>query len=243
MVVIPVGSYTVRNLEGMEETYQGRVTFAEPLGVGVYEITFAEWDACGREGGCTYNPGDEGWGRDNRPIINVSWEDAQNYVHWLSNETGHAYRLLSEFEWDYAARGGTTTHFHWGKSVGRNRANCRGCGSQWNGEQTSQVGEFAMNAYGLHDVHGNVREWVEDCWSTQDWSYGPARGPMDGSPRLANHGGDCSKRVVRGGGWNSTPRNVRSANRTSFPVNERRNDTGFRVARTLDLRNSEQNEQ
>ena len=240
MVVIPVGSYTVRNLIGMEETYQGRVTFAAPLGVGVYEITFAEWDACRREGGCTDNPGDEGWGRDNRPVINVSWKDAQNYLHWLSNETGYTYRLLSEFEWEYAARGGTATHFHWGNSVGRNQANCKGCGSQWDGEQTSQVGEFAMNAYGLHDVHGNVREWVEDCWSTQDYSYGPARGPMDGSPRLARHGGNCSKRLVRGGAWNSTPMNIRSAKRWSFLVDERRNDTGFRVARTLDLRNSEQ---
>ena len=234
MVVIPAGSYTLHNLSGMEETYQGRVTFANPLAVGVYEITFAQWDTCHGAGGCSHNPGDEGWGRDNRPVINVSWEDAQEYVRWLSNETGEAYRLLSEFEWEYATRAGTRTHYHWGNAVGRNRANCAACGSQWDNARTSSVGSFSANAYGLRDVHGNVKEWVEDCRSTQLYSYGPAPGPMDGSPRLLRHGGDCSKRIVRGGSWNSIPMNIRSAKRASASLDTRHADIGFRVARTLD---------
>ena len=236
MVVIPAGSYPLRSLDGMEITYQGRVTIAEPLAVGVHEVTFEQWDACRRAGGCSHNPGDEGWGRGNRPAINVNWKDAQEYAHWLSSGTGRAYRLLSEFEWEFAARGGTATHFSWGKAVGRNRANCEGCGSRWDDEQTSPVGSFPANAYGLRDAHGNVREWVEDCWSRHTYhiGLGPIDGPMDGSPRLARHGGDCSRRIVRGGSWNSIPRDIRSAKRGSFAIDQRRNDTGFRVARTLD---------
>ena len=236
MVVIPAGSYVLRNINGMEIFYQGRVRIAYQLAVGVNEVTFAEWDACRVAGGCSHNPGDKGWGRDKRPVINVSWEDAQAYVRWLSRETGRAYRLLSEFEWEYAARAGTKTHYHWGNSLGRNRANCADCGSRWDEKQTSPVGTFPANAFGLRDAHGNVQEWVEDCWSKHSYhtGEGPAEGPMNGSPRLSGHGGNCNDRIVRGGSWDSTPRSIRSAKRMSLPLTQRRSDTGFRVARTLD---------
>ena len=138
--------------------------------------------------------------------MTVSWADAREYVGWLSRETGERYRLLSESEWEYVSRAGTETRYHWGDEVGRNRANCRGCGSRWEGKQTSPVGSFSANAFGVHDVHGNVWEWVEDC---EHRHYVGA--PTDGSAWTS--GGDCSRRVLRGGSWDRNPRNLRSADR------------------------------
>ena len=140
---------------------------------------------------------DEGWGRGRRPVINVSWNDAQDYVEWLSAQTGHAYRLLSEAEWEYVARAGSSTVYSWGDDIGSNRANCDGCGSQWDYDRTAPVGSFAANGFGVHDMHGNVWEWVEDCWNG---SYAGA--PTDGS---AWRSGECEQRVLRGGSWNISP--------------------------------------
>ena len=185
--------------------------FGRPFAVGVYEVTFGEWDACVSGGGCGgHRPDDEGWGRGRQPVVNVSWEDAQAYVRWLSGKTGEQYRLPSEAEWEYVARAGTTTEYWWGDDVGRNRANCYGCGSRWDYEQTAPVGSFAANPFGLHDVHGNVIEWVEDCWE-----------------------GICSRRVLRGGSWYLRPRDLRSALRYWNTTGFRLNYYGFRVARTL----------
>ena len=182
-----------------------------PFAVGVYEVTFEEWDACVSGGGCRrYRPDDEGWGRGRRPVINVSWNDAQAYVRWLSRETGEAYRLLSEAEWEYVARAGTTTRYWWGRWIGRSRANCDGCGSRWDGRQTAPVGSFSANPFGLHDVHGNVVEWVEDCYE-----------------------GVCGRRVLRGGSWFNVPWGLRSAGRYAYAPGHRGDRSGFRVARTL----------
>ena len=191
------------------------------------EVTFREWDACRRGGGCSHIPGDRGWGRGNRPVVNVSWNDAQQYVRWLSRETGKRYRLPSESEWEYVARAGTGTLYHWGDPIARNRANCDGCGSAWDNDRTAPAGSFSPNAFGLHDVHGNVWEWVQDCWHP-----GYAGAPRDGGARTT--GGDCSRRLLRGGSWNSNPIFLRSANRSSFPARSRFNFVGIRVARTLD---------
>jgi formylglycine-generating enzyme required for sulfatase activity len=141
-------------------------------------------------------------------VINVSWEGAQEYVRWLSARTGDEYRLPSEAEWEYAARAGTTTRYSWGDDIGHDNANCDGCGSLWDDEQTAPVGSFSANALGLHDIHGNVSEWVEDCWSD---SYDGA--PSNGGARVS---GDCSLRVVRGGSWYYGPGYVRSAERTTI---------------------------
>ena len=160
-----------------DERPRHRVRIDYRIAVGVYEVTFAEWDACANAGGCGgYVPDDRGWGRGNRPVINVSWDDAQSYVRWLSRRTDKTYRLLSEAEWEYVARAGTTTQYHWGDEIGHNRANCDGCGSRWDDEKTAPAGSFSANKWGLQDVHGNVWEWVEDCWNV---SYAGA--PADGS--------------------------------------------------------------
>ena len=230
MVVIPAGSFRMGCVSGEncddDELPVHEVTIPDAFAVSVYEVTFAQWDACVLGGGCGgYRPDDEGWGRGTRPVIDVSWDDAQEYVGWLSGQTGQSYRLLSESEWEYVARAGTSTAYSWGNAIGSNRANCVGCGSQWDGSQTAPAGSFSANAYGVHDMHGNVFEWVEDCWN---FSYAGA--PSDGS---AWRSGDCSVRVLRGGSWNVNPRNLRSANRNRFTTGNRNIILGFRVARTL----------
>ncbi|MXY88967.1 MAG: formylglycine-generating enzyme family protein [Gammaproteobacteria bacterium] len=177
----------------------------------------AQWDACVAAGGCGDRPYDQGWGRENRPVFNVSWNDAQEYVTWLSRETGRTYRLLSESEWEYAGRAGTDTRYSWGDEFDESLAN--------NGGRTVPVGSYPANAFGLHDMHGNVWEWTEDCWNG---SYAGA--PDDGSAWLSGDGGNCYFRVSRGGSWHGDPGFLRSASREPGYWG---NDTGLRVARTL----------
>ena len=129
-------------------------TIGQPFALSVHEVTFEDYDRF------TYpnKVDEEGWGRGSRPALNVSWDDAQEYVAWLSVQTGAEYRLPSEAEWEYAARAGTTTKHSWGNEIGMNRANCNDCGSQWDGSQTAPVGSFRANGFGLYDMHGNVHE-------------------------------------------------------------------------------------
>ena len=245
MVVVPAGSFMMGSPASEEERddYEGprhRVTIGYAFAVGVYEVTFAEWDACVRAGACgRYRPDDEGWGRGRRPVINVSWGDAQQYVQWLSRETGAAYRLLSEAEWEYVARAGTETARYWGDS---RSGQCRygngydrtgaakyeydwavGCSDGYAG--TSPVGSYQPNALGLYDVLGNVWEWTEDCWN-DDY----AQTPTDGS---AWRSGDCTFLVLRGASWLNAPRNLRSAYRTGVSADVRNYVHGFRVARSM----------
>ena len=195
----------------------------------LHEVTFREWDACRRDGGCSHTVGDRGWGRGDRPVIDVSWHDAKEYTRWLSRKTGAEYRLLSESEWEYAVRAGTTGPFHFGSTISPEEGNYTyGSGRKgryW--RRKEPVGSFPPNAFGLHDVHGNVREWVEDCWHDR---YRGA--PSDGD--AWTRGGDCGKRVLRGGAWVDDPRSLRSAIRYSFTTGNRYFYAGFRVARTLD---------
>ena len=160
---------------------------AKPFAVSKFEVTFEQWEACVAVGACAHVP-DSGMGRNTQPVINVSWDDVQRYVAWFSKMTGRPYRLLSEAEWEYAARAGTTTAYSWGGAIDENNANCKGCGSQWDDRQTAPVGSFAPNAFGLYDMrNGNVWEWVEDCFHD---NYEGA--PKDGSPWIAQ--GDCKNR-------------------------------------------------
>ena len=227
MVVVPTGSFMMGSPSSekgrdSDEGPQHRVRIAQPFAVGVYEVTFAEWDACVSAEGCNgHSPADRGWGRGQYPVIYVSWNDAQAYVKWLSNETGKRYRLLSEAEWEYVARAGTETPFHFGMTISTDQANY----NRNYRAQTVEAGSFPSNGYGLHDVHGNVDEWVQDCWND---SYFGA--PTDGSAWTS---GDCSGRVLRGGSWDSKHRNLHLADRDWGPTNYRSIRTGFRVARTF----------
>ena len=198
-----------------------QVTISQSFAVSKYEITFEDYDRFAGSG----TTDDQGWGRGRLPVMKVSWNDAREYVAWLSAQTGRSYRLLSEAEWEYAARAGSATKYAWGNSIESNRANCYGCGSQWDYEQTAPVGSFEPNAFGLHDMHGNVYEWVEDCWNG---SYEGA--PADGSAWLS---GDCERRIVRGGAWDDFPDDLRVALRVSAGSDRRDSYYGFRVARTL----------
>ena len=181
---------------------QKQVTIAA-FAVGVHEVTFAQWDACVAAGGCAgHNPADQGWGRGTRPVIDVSWNDAQAYVSWLSTKTGHQYRLLTEAEWEYVARADTTTPFHTGATISTAQANYDGMRTPYGSgqmgvyrAQTIDVGSFPANEFGLYDVHGNAAEWVEDCYDEEA------------------ENGTCSRRVVRGGSWADSPRLLRSAYR------------------------------
>jgi formylglycine-generating enzyme required for sulfatase activity len=233
MVVIPAGEFTMgspASAQGAEA--QHRVTIASPFAVSKFEITFDEWDVCLAEGGCRgYRPDDEGWGRGKRPVMNVSWEDAKAYANWLSRKTGQPYRLLSESEWEYAARAGTTTMFSGGDALSPHQANYDGSvdgtgPSDENRQTTMPVGSFAANGFGLHDMHGNVSEWVEDCWQ-DDYT---ARHPTDGSAWLE---GNCNGRVVRGGSWEDSQVELRSAARTGGDKTDRFYTDGLRIARSL----------
>lgn len=219
---------------------QRYVTFQSPFAVGIYEVTFDEWDACARAGGCGgVIPDNEGWGRGRRPVINVNWDEAQAYVRWLSNETGHEYRLPSEAEWEYVARAQTETARYWGESSSEQCRYANGADAlalaanpDWRTVScsdghlgTSLAGSYEANAFGLYDVLGNVWEWTQDCWNER---Y--SGGPVDGS---AWESGDCSTRVQRGGGWGSQPEQLRSANRVRESPGQRFNNTGFRVARSV----------
>ena len=235
MVSIPGGTFRMGDKNG-EVGYYDKLPVhsvtVPAFRLGKYEVTFAQWDACVADGGCgVYRPPDyRGWGRGNRPVMRVSWDDARLFIDWLNARTGGHYRLPTEAEWEYAARAGTTTEYSWGNDIGSNRANCRNCGSQWDNEQTAPVGSFPANAWGLHDMHGNVWEWVQDCWHH---NYQGA--PSDGSAWISNCSGEDynherSVRVVRGGSWNDIAGYLRSAPRNWSYRSYRFNDYGFRVA-------------
>ena len=227
MVSIPAGSFRMGDLSG--EGYNNELpvhTVTVPaFRMGKYEVTFAQWDACVADGGCNgYSPDDDGWGRGDRPVINVSWDDVHSFIDWLNSKTSGNYRLPTEAEWEYAARAGTTTKYSWGDDIGHNRANCDGCGSQWDNDRsnTAPVGSFPANPWGLHDMHGNVWEWVQDCGND---SYDGA--PTDGSAWTS---GLCGQRVYRGGSWGYTPGFLRSAALFRLGRAGRFNALGFRLA-------------
>src|SRR5262249_48579464 len=234
MVVVPAGSFMM-GLSAPEiaalkkespndpfdnEGPQHRVTFARQFGVGRYEVTFAEWDACVAEGGCRHNPDDAGMGRGRRPVINVSWNDVtQQYLPWLLRQTGRTYGLLTEAEWEYGARAGTTTRYAFGDTIKASQA-------QFQAGESAIVGSFQPNNFGLYDMHGNVTEWVQDCWVA---NYNSA--PTDGS---AQNNGDCLSRDYRNGAVGDTPRCLCSAARGGgLAPATRVGPLGFRVGRTL----------
>ena len=226
MVDIPGGTFRMGDLSGGGDDDERPVhsVTVPAFKMGKYEVTFDKWDACVAEGGCDrYTPDDAGWGRGNRPLINVSWDDVRGFIDWLNDKTAGNYRLPSEAEWEYAARAGSATKYSWGNDIGTNRANCDGCGGRWDGaEKTAPVGSYSANVLGLHDIHGNVFEWVEDC---QNDSYVGA--PTDGR---AWESGDCSRRLTRGGSWYYGPSGLRSAYREGLSRSDRFHNVGLRLA-------------
>ncbi|MGH6815163.1 MAG: SUMF1/EgtB/PvdO family nonheme iron enzyme [Hyphomicrobiaceae bacterium] len=237
MVVVPAGEFLMGSPDNeperdANEGPQHKVTIAKSFAVGKFEVTFAEWNTCVAAGGCKHTPNDYGWGRGRQPAINVSWNDAKEYIAWLSAKTGKIYRLLTEAEWEYAARAGTTTPFWWGSSITPKQANYdgnstyKGGGSKGEDRgRTVSVDSFAPNPWGLYNMHGNVWEWVEDCYKD---SYQGA--PTDGSAYAIQ---GCDIRVLRGGSWNSFPGSLRSAGRGGGTPDVRSIVAGFRLARTL----------
>lgn len=227
MIVVPAGSFTMGSPAEESERFdnegpQHKVTIARPFAVGKYAVTFAEWDACVADGGCGgYKPSDNGWGRGDRPVINVSWDDAQSYVQWLSKKTGKAYRLPSEAEREYFTRAGTSTPYWWGDSTSSDQANY---GS--NRYQTVPVQSFKPNPWGLYQVHGNVWEWCADHW------HGGYKGaPTDGSAWIDHDATTATSRVIRGGSWLNDARRVRAASRYRNAPSDRHGHLGFRCAR------------
>ncbi|MES2860152.1 MAG: formylglycine-generating enzyme family protein [Pseudomonadota bacterium] len=226
MVVVPAGGFTM----GSPAEEAGRtanegprhaVALVNPFAVGRYEVTFAEFDACVADGACSYRPNDQGWGRGRRPVVDVSWNDAQAYVLWLSDKTGNRYTLPSEAEWEYVARAGADTPWQTGRAILTDDANILNAFAR-----TVNVGGYPPNRFGLHDVHGNVSEWTLDCMDT-----GYIGVPNDGS--AASAGNCAAARLVRGGAFINEPAHVRFAQRTTAAQDARFTGVGFRVARAL----------
>ena len=247
MVVVPSGRFRMGDPTGQGASHERpvhSVTFPRPFAVGKFEITVDQFGAFFRDANysiptsCDVWKGN-GWSSESRrnwmkpvfsqsdlhPVVCVSWNDANAYVSWLRQKTDKDYRLLTEAEWEYVARGGTQTKYPWGDEVGTAQANCDGCGSRWDNRGTAPTGSFPANGFHAYDMLGNVWEWVEDCWTE---TYVGA--PTDGSAWLT---GDCDQRVLRGGSWNYLTTEISAAARLRIAPATQRGHFGFRVARTL----------
>lgn len=237
MVMIPAGSFVQGSPpdEPERSTNEGpqRTVTVPAFAMGQTEVTFAEWDACTADGGCVFAPDPLNWGRGRQPVYGLDWNEAQTYVSWLSKKSGRDYRLPSESEWEYATRAGTTGRFNTGDCITADQANfsgedpAQGCPAGVYLREVVPVASYAPNMFGLYDTHGNVAEWVQDCWN---WNYIDA--PTDGSAWMT---GDCSYAPLRGGAWYNPGEKQRSALRWAYT-----RDTpayggafGFRVARSV----------
>jgi len=224
LVVLPPGQFTMGS-DDERETFgpAQSVSIQSVFAISRAEITFREYQVCVAASVCRGEISDHGWGRGDRPVINVSWYDAQSYVRWLSEKTQHHYRLPTEVEWEYAARAGSETRYPWGQDVESGRANCRGCDTPWSGRQSAPIGQFEPNAFGLLDMNGNVSEWVSNCW----------RERLDLLEDSGSTGSDCAARVTRGGDWYYVAALSSSAARKPNAPNLNSYTIGFRVVREM----------
>ncbi len=223
LVNIPRGRFQMGSQQGRANAKPVHtVTIGADFWMSQTEVSFAQYAAYAKATGQA-QPDDYGWGRGSRPVINVSWHDTQGFVQWLSanNKQGLSCRLPSEAEWEYAARAGTTTAYSWGDQIAVNQANCNGCGSQWDNIKTAPVARFAPNAFGLYDMHGNVREWVQDKFYL---NYQNA--PTDGT---AWESGGSNNRVIRGGSWDFSPPQLAVALRGYDLPRHKHASLGFRI--------------
>jgi formylglycine-generating enzyme required for sulfatase activity len=225
MVRIPAGSLMMgQGAKDPSATPVHKVTL-HAFALGQYPVTVANWNACRADGGCGPPPR-MAQAQDDMPIYNVSWDDTQTFIAWLSRRAGHAYRLPTEAEWEYAARAGTTTRYWWGDRPEAALANCAGCGGKHDPRAPLPVGGFQPNPFGLYDMLGGVAQWMQDCWFP---NYN--RAPEDGSAREAPN---CTKRALRGGGFRGGPDDILPTARSNYDAPVRYLSNGFRVARDLD---------
>jgi formylglycine-generating enzyme required for sulfatase activity/class 3 adenylate cyclase len=219
LVALKGGTVAMGSNDDPSERPVHRVT-VPPFAIGKYPVTVAQWGECVAAGVCVAIAA----GDPEAPMTNVSWDDAQTYLRWLSKAANRNYRLPSEAEWEYAARGGTDTKWWWGNHLTDGEANCRGCGEPYDPRQPAKVGRFPPNPFGLYGMGGGVEQWVADCWH-QDYAGAPA----DASAWVT---GDCSSHVLRGGSWRSDPSYLRSSSRGQYDTSVRYMTHGFRVARS-----------
>lgn len=225
MVTLLPGSFVMGDdRDDRSEKPAHRVTIRKAFAIGKYQVTLAQWEACVQAGACKAIPDATGWS-DQSPARNLSWTDAQQYVRWLSKRTGQNYRLPTEAEWEYAARAGTSTRYWWGEKMEPAKANCKGCGGDWNNDAPVNLDAFPPNPFGIYGMNGSVWEWVEDCWHKD---YHGA--PTDGSAWTSS---DCRENVIRGGSWRNDSTYAYSASRLAYDTTVRYILQGFRVAKTL----------
>lgn len=228
LIPISPGSFTMgSNNDDPAEKPPHRVNIARPFAIGKYEVTVEQWNACADAGACTRIAPDSSAAAPvaNSPMRNVSWDDAQVYVKWLSKVGGKPYRLPTEAEWEYAARGGTQSTYWWGEQIKKGTADCKDCGEPYRADSPTPAGSFAANPFGLYDVNGSVWEWVADCWHSS-YKNAPADGRAWDDP-------SCSVRVIRGGSWREGAAYMQSATRFKYSASVRQSQNGFRVARDV----------
>ncbi|MDK9721327.1 MAG: formylglycine-generating enzyme family protein [Rhodospirillales bacterium] len=236
MAAVPKGRFVMGSENGHEnERPLHPVTIVKSFALGRYEVTFDDWQACMAAKACTRNPDDHQWGRANRPVMNVTYDDAQQFLAWLSKKSGKRYRLPSEAEWEWAARGGVDSLYPWGDKMEPGRANCRDCGAEpFGGFSTAPVGSYPPNLFGLYDMNGNVWEWTEDCWhpdhrggANSQKPRGPEANPQPGQVA-------CLARVMKGGAWYYYAGMSRPQARAKNEGRVISYVLGFRVARDID---------
>jgi formylglycine-generating enzyme required for sulfatase activity len=223
LISLTAGSFTMgSNTSDPSEKPAHQVTLATPFAIGKTEVTMQQWNACADAGACQKVSQSS---NASAPVRDVSWDDAQQYLKWLSTTSGKQYRLPSEAEWEYAARGGTTARYWWGEQMATGKANCKDCGQPWTIEGPANAGTFAANPYGLYDMNGSVWEWVSDCWHNS-FKDAPADGRSWDQP-------NCTVRVIRGGSWREGAAYMVSSTRFKYDASVRHSQNGFRVARSL----------
>jgi formylglycine-generating enzyme required for sulfatase activity/serine/threonine protein phosphatase PrpC len=223
MIRVAGGEFRMGGTIGADEVPKHTVRVSSFM-VSVYEVTYSEYDRFAKATKRKL-PDNSGWDRKSHPVSNVSWDDALAYTRWLTKQTGKKYRLLSEAEWEYVARAGTTTSYWWGSSAGSGNAHCFDCKSEFSTAKPAKIGTYKPNRFGLFDTAGNLFEWVHDCLHR---NYKDA--PTDGS---VWQGGNCKVRVVRGGAYRSPSNSMRAENREKFPSSRGQYNVGIRLARDL----------
>jgi formylglycine-generating enzyme required for sulfatase activity len=225
LVSLRPGSFNMGSDSGdLSEKPAHRVTIRAPFAIGKYEVTIKQWNACAETGECPRIASMSGQ-PDNAPIRDVSWDDAQQYIKWLTKSGGQAYRLPTEAEWEYAAKGGTSSRYWWGDQMRSGNGNCKDCGEPWRQDGPAPVGSFAANPFGLHDMNGSVWEWVSDCWHN-GFKGAPSDGTSWDTP-------NCRVRTIRGGSWREGASYMTTSTRFKYDAGVRQAQNGFRVARDV----------